>query len=921
VTGEEKTLIGQSIAHFRVTEKIGAGGMGEVYRATDSRLNRDVALKIVPAALANDEQRMARFEREAQLLAALNHPHIATIHGLEEAGATRALVMELVPGPTLADRIAQGPVPLEEALTIAKQIAEALEYAHERGIIHRDLKPANIKLTPDGQVKLLDFGLAKAMEDSPAVQDISNSPTLSAVATRAGIILGTAAYMSPEQAKGKPVDRRADIWSFGVVLYEMLSGKTLYTGETAPETMAHVITKEPEWGALPATTPGRIRRLLERCLTKDPKRRLRDIGEARIAIEDYLANPGAEAAARAVSGMAIPTATEPRWKLVLPWAGMAVFALAAIVGIWRPWTRGSSVRQNLSVRLNSVLGVDGILNTDFGASAVLSPDGTRIVYVVRAPGGVQRLYVRSLDQLQATALSGTEGGWDPFFSPDGEWIGFFAGGTLKKISVHAGGAITICEAANPRGGSWGEDGTIVLEPIATGGLYRVSAAGGKAEEITKLDAGAASSTHRWPKILPGGKAVLFTTATDVNTFADASLEIVELPSGARKTVYRGGFYGQYVKSGHVLFEHDGTLFAMPFDLNRLEPTGQAVPVVEQVLMNTERGSAQFSVSETGSLAYVQGKEVRSLVSIDWMGKDGKFEPLRQTPGNIYTIRFSPDGKRLAMAIDDASRRDIWTYDIERDTLTRLTFGGMWNEMPVWTPDGQRIVYSVLGSNDIPNLYWKRADGAGDAQRLTESKAAQYAGSWSPDGKTLAFYAIDQGTKTGFDLYTMTMEGDEKSGWKPGEPKLFLGTPALEVRPMFSPDGRWLAYMSNESGTMEIYVRPFPGPGGKWQISSGGGYDPQWSRTSKELYYRTNDQKIMVARFTATGDSFQADKPVLWSEGQFAARGTTAINFALHPDGKRFAVLKTPGGETEQQFNKVVFVFNFFDELGRKAPTK
>ncbi len=749
------------------------------------------------------------------------------------------------------------------------------------------------------------------------MQDISNSPTLSAVATKAGIILGTAAYMSPEQAKGKPVDRRADIWSFGVVLYEMLTGKTLYTGETAPETMAHVITKEPDWSALPATMPPRIRRLLERCLTKDPKRRLRDIGEARIAIEDYLANPGAEAAASAVSGVAVaPAAAEAKWKRGLPWAVAALCAVLAAVGFWRPWAGGTGSGAGLPVRLNSDIGAEGKLYTDYGASEVLSPDGTRIVYVVTEPTGVRRLYLRALDQLQATALPGTDTARDPFFSPDGEWIGFFAGGLLKKISVHAGSAITICEAATSRGGAWGEDGTIVFEGLAVGGLLRVSSAGGKAEELTKLNPG--SGTHRWPQVLPGGKAVLFTAATQVNTFEDASLEILDLATGATKTVYRGGFYGRYVKTGHVVFEHDDTLFAMPFDLKRLEPSGPAVPVVEKVLMSTNVGSAQFSVSDTGSLVYLQGQESRQLVSVDWMSKDGKFEPLRQTPGNIGTIRFSPDGKRLAMAMDDASQRDIWIYDLQRDTLTKLTFGGVSNDYPVWTPDGQRIVYSSIEKDDLPHLYWKRADGAGDAQRLTDLKLAEFPASWSPDGRTLAFFGVSFGSATGLDLYTVTMEGDEKSGWKPGEPKLFLGTPASETLPTFSPDGKWIAYDSNESGTYEVYVRPYPGPGGKWQISSGGGGYPQWSRTSKELFYKTTDQRIMVVRYSATANSFQAEKPALWSEGQFTARGT-ATNFSLHPDGKRFAVLKAPGGETEQQFNKVVFVFDFFDELRRKAP--
>jgi len=914
VANEDKTLVGQFIAHFRITEMLGAGGMGEVYRATDSRLNREVALKIVPPALASDEQRMLRFEREAQLLAALNHPHIATIHGLEVAGPTRALVMELVEGPTLADRIAQGPLPVEEALQIARQIAEALEYAHERGIIHRDLKPANVKVTEDGKVKLLDFGLAKAMEDSPAVQDISSSPTLSAVATKAGIILGTAAYMSPEQAKGKSVDRRADIWSFGVVLYEMLSGKSLYTGETAPETMAHVIMKEPEWSALPATTPARIRRLLERCLTKDPKRRLRDIGEARIAIEDYLAKPGEDAATSSVAGVAAAPAAEPALRRALPWAGMALLALTTVLGFWRPWSHGTGTGSGISVRLNSELGAAGGLFTDYGAAEVLSPDGTRIVLAIQDPNGKQQLYLRALDQLQATPIAGTEGGRDPFFSPDDEWIGFFADGKLKKISVHGGAAITLCIAQSDRGGSWGEDGTIVFAPNDREGLSRVSSAGGTPEPLTQLDTAAGEITHRWPQILPGGKAVQFTASSSFNRFDDSTLQVQTLSSGAKKTVYRGGMYGRYVRSGHLVFTHEGTLIAMPFDLNRLEPSGQAVPVVEQVVTEPTTGGAQYSVSETGSLAYVQGRRSGRRVSIQWMGKDGKMQPLRSAPGDYLWMEISPDGKRLAVELDDGTRTDIWTYDWARDTMTRLTFGGLANRHPIWTRDGNRITYASDEGNGAANIFWKRSGGAGDAQRLTDLKGQYFPGSWSPDGKVLAFWGSIPGSMTTWDLYTMTMEGDEKTGWKPGEPKLFLSTPAVEVSPEFSPDGRWMAYRSNESGTFEVYVRPFPGPGGKWQISSGGGGMPQWSRTSKELFYRSSNQQIMFVTYSATTDSFQAGKPAPWSEGQFTNRGP----FALHPDGKRFAVFKTAGGEPEQ-LNKVVFVFNFSDELRRKVP--
>jgi len=910
-------MIGQTIAHFRVTEKIGAGGMGEVYRATDSRLGREVALKIIPEAFASDPQRMARFEREAQLLAALNHPHIATIHGLEVAGGIRALVMELVEGPTLGDRIAQGPMPLEEALPIARQIAEALEFAHERGIIHRDLKPANIKLTQSGEVKLLDFGLAKALEDTPAAEAISNSPTLSAVATRAGVILGTAAYMSPEQAKGKAVDRRADIWSFGVVFYEMLSGKTLYTGETAPETMAHVITKEPTWSDLPPSTPARIRRLLERCLTKDPKKRLRDIGEARIAIEDYQANP-AEEVSSGVAAIAPVAAAQPFSRRALPWAVAGVCALAALLGFWRPWSR--SAGPPIPMRLEAVIGADVNLQIDWASAALLSPDGTRIAFSALAPAGKRQLYIRSLDQLQASPLSGTDGARDPFFSPDGQWIAFFADAKLKKISSQGGAAVTLCDAPGDRGGAWSEDDTIYFARGNREGLSKVSSGGGASALVTVLDKQEGEITHRWPQVLPGGKAVLFTASNNGATFEDSNLIVQVLATGQRKIVHRGGMYGRYLPSGHLVFVHEGTLFAVPFDLKRLETTGQPAPVVEQVITQPGNGAAQFSFSQTGTLAYLRGASAVRNVSIDWLTADGKLQPLRQTPGDYYNPAFSPDGKRLALEVDDARRGDIWTYDWQRDTLTRLTFSGDSNSNPVWTPDGQRITYSMRDKDGATNIYWKRSDGAGEAQRLTQSKATQYPASWSPDGKFLAFHQNDPGSSTGWDLYTLSMEGNEKTGWKPGEAKPFLNTPATEVYPAFSPDGRWLAYMSNESGAMEVYVRPFPGPGGKWQISSGGGSLPIWSHTSKQLFYRTNDQKIMGVTYSASGESIQASKPVLWSDAPFTNRGT-AINYALHSDGKRFAVLKAPGTGADQQVNKFVLVLNFFDELRQKFAAK
>jgi Tol biopolymer transport system component len=530
----------------------------------------------------------------------------------------------------------------------------------------------------------------------------------------------------------------------------------------------------------------------------------------------------------------------------------------------------------------------------------------------------QRIYVRSLDQLQATALTGTENARDPFFSPDSQWIGFFADGKLKKISVQGGAAVTLCDVLDDRGGSWGEDGTIVFAKDTASALSKVSSAEGAPQPLTTLDKQTGEITQRWPQVLPGGKALLFTASTGQANYEGAEIAVYSIASGKRKMVQRGGFYARYLPSGHVVYMHEGTLFAVPFDLKRLEVTGQPAPILEGVLISPAYGGAQFSFSDTGNLVYVAGRVGGQNVSIYWMDREGKFKPLRETPGGYYNPAFSPDGKRLALEIFDGKRRDIWVDEWERDALTRLTFAGEANGYPVWTPDGQRIVYSSQEKGMAPNLWWIRADGAGDAQRLAESKYFQITGSWRPDGKVLAFAQFNPATN--YDIMTLPIEGDEKSGWKPGEPKPFVNSAFIEWEPAFSLDGRWLAYMSNESGSNEVYVRPFPGPGGKWQISTGGGFYPKWSRNGEELFYRTTDSKLMVVSYTASGDSFRADKPQLWSPGQFTDRGLGNYNFDLHPDGKRFAVLKAPGAEQAPAVNHVSFIFNFFDELRRKVPS-
>ena len=899
-------MIGKKIAHYSVTEMLGKGGMGEVYRATDTKLNRDVALKVLPEVFARDADRMARFKREAHVLASLNHPNIASIYGLEESDGIHCLVLELVEGPTLAERIQEGAVPLEEALNIAKQIAEALEAAHEKGVIHRDLKPANVKVAPEGMVKVLDFGLARAMADEATQADASHSRTGSIMPTHEGVILGTAGYMSPEQARGQEVDKRADIWAFGVVLFEMLTGKRTFKGETTSDTLAAVLKLEPDWNALPAETPKTIRKLLRRCLEKNPKLRLHDIADARIEIDEGLAEPAGEVGLPV--GISSP---QPVWRRVLPWAVAGVLSFAFAVALWAPWRT-----KEAPMRLSVEIAPGESLWTQQGAAAVISPDGTRLAFVTTDGQGQRKLYLRPLDQLQANALSGTEGAANPFFSPDGEWIAFFTGDKLKKVSVSGGATVTLCDAeGNGRGGSWGEDGIIIFAPGPGVPLSRISSAGGTPEAVTTLDEEKGEISHRWPQVLPGGKAVLFTVEDEGRNFEEATIQVQSLESGERKTVQQAGIYGRYLPTGHLVYISNQTLFAAPFDLGRLEVSGPSAPIVEDVQTSPLYWSAQFDFSQTGTLVYLTGGGTASEVSIFWIDPEGKTEPLLPTPRDYENPSFSPDGKRLAVQINEGSNVDLWVYELERETLSRLTFYEGADYNPVWTPDGQRVAFTSDRGGGSWNLYWKRADGSGDAERLTESSNLQVLWSWSPDGKVLAFH--ERSSETNMDLWTLPMEEDGAGGLKPGEPIPFLRTPFIELGPAFSPDGHWIAYNSNESGRSVVYVRPFPGPGGKWQISTSGGEMPTWAKNGRELFYRTADSRIMVVTYSVEGDSFRAGRPRLWSKGQFTDRGMGG-NFALHPDGKRFAVLKATEGTEEVALDHLTLVTNWFDEVRRRV---
>ncbi len=884
---------GTKLGPYEIVAPIGAGGMGEVYKARDTRLGRDVAIKI------SSEQFTERFEREARSIAALNHPNICHLYDV----GPNYLVMELVDGTPV-----RGPLPLEMALDYARQIADALEAAHERGIIHRDLKPANILITSGGVIKVLDFGLAKNA-DAPA-SDPESSPTMTISPTRSGMILGTAAYMAPEQARGKSVDKRADIWAFGVVVYEILTGKRLFDGETVSDILAEVLKSVPDLREVPI----QVRPLLEHCLEKDPKKRLRDIGDFELLL----------AAGTPAAGTA-PAPSRFGW---LAWTVAGALALALIVSgvilynATRPAPLKPLMRLNVEIASETPL-----TRADRGSMFALSPDGTRLALTLLGADGKVRLHTRLLNQSQVTPLAGTENASSPFFSPDNQWIGFFADGKLKKISVEGGAAVTLCDAPGSRGASWGDDGNIIAALGNREGLSRIPSSGGTPSPASRIKQGEA--THRWPQVLPGSQAVLFTASINGNTYDDANIDVISLKTGERKTVQRGGFFPRYFPTstgnGHLIYLHQNTMFAVPFDPGRLATTGVPAPILEDVNSNTNGGGDlgfAAAASGPGSFVYLPGKGTQGGWSISWVDRSGKTEPLHAPLGSYVTPRFSPDGKRLAFSSGNGQGDDIWVQDLDRDTPSRLSFLPGNNRWPVWTPDGKNIVFSSSNPT-APGLYWIRSDGAGDAQRLSDGKFQEDPYSFSPDGKRLAIY--QNGNANYGDIFTRAVEGDPAHP-RLGKAELFLGTPFTEVLPAFSPDGRWMAYASNESGTLEVYVRPFTGPGGKWQISTGGGVFPLWSGgatgAGRELLFQTLDRRVMAVSYTsnhtAGGDSFTAGKPRVWESARLQNLGTFS-NYDVAPDGKRLAVMLGNTANVDKPATHLTFLLNFFDELRRRAP--
>ena len=832
-------MIGTSLSHFNVTAKLGEGGMGEVYQARDTKLGRDVAIKVLPESVSNDPERMARFEREAQVLASLNHANIAGIYGIEEGDGRRALVMELVEGETLAEWIAKGPIPPEQAYQIALQIAQALETAHEKGIVHRDLKPANVKITPAGQVKVLDFGLAKALEPEAASGSgpsilLSLSPTLTQQMTEPGLILGTAAYMSPEQARGGAVDKRSDNWAFGAVLFEMLTAKRAFGGETLSDIMATILKEEIDLEVLPANTHSRIREVLTRCLEKDVRNRLQDIGDARIEIEKVVGGAPDETPATGVVSS----------RGLRLWQGIAATLLIAAVGLgFLLWRLSSVPREVTRAALPAPEGTTFHVNTDYPGPATLSPDGRHVAFSAVNEDGDTLLWVRSLGDWGARPLQRTEGAQYPFWSPDSRWIGFFADNKLKKIDPSGGPPVTLCDAAVGKGGSWSEDNLIVFALGHNTAIYRVSAAGGEPTQITAIDEEGKVDSHRHPWLLPDGRHFLYV-ARESQTASEQSIRLGSVEGNIDREVLKASSQAIFV-SGHLLFQREQTLMAQQFDTDKLETVGEAVPIAEDVMNLPGAYKGVFSASENGTLVYLTGlsSQANRLLWIDASGNP--LEPLGEE-ANHSSATLSPDTTRVAATLSgDDGQIDIWIYDTDRGLRSRFTFDPGIDGGPVWSPAGDEIVFLSDRQGDF-DLYRKRVGGTSAEQLVLQAEGDQFPTGWSADGKLL-LYSSSVGAQG--DIYALPIADG-------GDPIPILTTEFDEYHGVLSPDGRWMAYVSEESGASEVYVTSFPTPERKWQISTDGGLRPQWRRNGSEIVYMSvSRSEIWSARVDGSSETF------------------------------------------------------------------
>jgi serine/threonine-protein kinase len=897
---------GASLGVYTITGHLGKGGMGEVYRARDSKLDREVAIKVLPEAFAADTERIARFEREARTLASLNDPHIAHIYGIEESGGIKALVLELVEGPTLAERIVQGAIPLDEAMPIATQIAAALETAHEQGIVHRDLKPANVKLRADGTVKVLDFGLAKALDPAASSADQAHSPTITAAAmTHAGVILGTAAYMSPEQAKGKIVDKRADIWAFGCVLYEMLTGRLAFSGETVSETLADVMKSTPSWDTFPSAVPPGIRSLVQRCLRKDPRQRIRDIGDVRLELERLQTEPD--------DAMAAARRTPSAWlsfRWVIPGA-IAVMIAGAVAG-WALRPMPAPEARPIS-RFSYVLPEDQGFRSMGRPVVAFSPDGRGFVY-----NTAQGLFYRALDELDARIIAGTEGTLvEPVFSPDGQWIAYFGFGELRKIAVSGGAPVTLCPASIPNGIGWDADDSIVFGQPA--GIMRVPAAGGKPDLVVEAKPG---ESVDGPHLLPGGRAVIFasTRTTASNRWDVAEVLAQDLQTGARTVLLRGGSAPRYVPTGHLLYMTGSTLFAVPFDVDRLAVTGGPVAILQGVQRAALTGGANYQFSDGGTLVYLVNNDLTSqrARTLGFVDRAGTATAINVAPAAYVSPRLSPDGRRLAVETSSDAANVIWIFDLSATSAIRRLTQGNTASRPVWTPDGTRITFGGEQGGKA-GIFWQLADGSAPAERLTTAEAGilEYPESWSPDGRVLSFARIrSENQAAGWSVWTLSREANAK-------PVLLADSPeSNEFGSAFSPDGKWIAYSTTGEG-FKIYVQPFPATGARYEVATGGAVWPLWSRDGRELLYRPSTAQAGVPTINVVR---VATQPAF----SFSNQQTLPIrnflifqnyrDFDITPDGKRLVVVR-PVQQTaapDRITLQVNVVQNWFEELKQRV---
>jgi Tol biopolymer transport system component/tRNA A-37 threonylcarbamoyl transferase component Bud32 len=889
-------MIGKTLAHYEILSKLGEGGMGEVWKARDTNLDREVAIKILPEAYTADTDRLLRFEREAKLLASLNHPNIATVYGLHEANGVHFIAMELVPGTTLATRLARGVVQVSEVLEMARQVIDALEAAHERGVIHRDLKPANIMIRGDGTVKVLDFGLAKSPGPSSAAADDSTAATVVLDRTREGVILGTSAYMSPEQARGQPLDKRTDIWSFGCVLYEMLTARRCFDGGTSSDVLARVLEGEPDWSGLPVKVPAELRRLLDRCLRKNPAERLRDIGDARILLEDL----------RAGDEMAATTAT-PRLRhnaLRLAVTALAV-ACAAVLGWMIRKPAPSDPRS--PTRLVVGLPEQHQLAIALDFSLAISPDGSALVYGASSSAGQPpRLYLRRLDDFKATPIPGTEGAFGPFFSPDSRMLGFITDAKLYTIAVDGGTPVEICqlEQAFP-GACWGTDGWIYFVHSLGRGLSRIPAEGGTPEVLTSPDATRGETAHGWPHLLPDEEHLLFT----IQGVGGSRIAVLSLQTGQWRTIEKAIGAARYLSSGHLLFARSEGLTATGFDLERLEATSAPVVVLEGIYRMPGMygvGLAAYSVADDGRLVYLAADATASQNRLVWVDRDGQTRHLGVEPTAYEWPRISPDSSRVAVTERTADGKlDVWVLDFARQARTRLTLHGN-GILPCWTPDGKEIMFGMPKANSsMVAIYGTAADGSGQPRLILEGSNPRFPITWSPVGRQLAF--VEWHPRNMRDIWIYS-----ESAQPQAEP--FVATPFDEYAPKFSPDGRWLAYVSNESGRYDVYVKPFPDGRGRWLVSVGGGTEPAWAPDGQVLFYRNGNDMMEVQ--VRTEPTLAVDPPTVVFTKAFKTGVFGTLSYDVSADGRRFLMIER---NLEMIPNHLNVVLDWGAELQQRVP--